>query len=564
MRPQQNPVNPSTPRQLMEIVKAMNLDSVKISEKEKIDRPRKSANPSMVVAANDTTIPESGRNNTLTSMAGAMRRKGMTEVAIAAALQAENQTRCSPPLDEDEVAAIAASVMRYPASDVDDLRKSLTDTGNADRFARRHAREVIYVPGQDWLIWNGLQWRRDGNGRIIEMAKQVARNIYQECIPLTDDGLRGAVAKHAKESHRAQRLKAMLDLARSCPQLVVPNSQLDAHDLLLGTANGVIDLTTGKLQPSRPEDRLTRHSPVAFDPAAQAPQFLAFLSQITGGDQSLMDYLQRVVGYSLTGSTSEQCLFFLYGFGANGKSTFLNLVQEMLGSELAKQTPSETLMVRRNASSSNDIARLQGVRVVCANEIEDGSLLAESFVKQLTGGDMLAARFLYGEFIEFQPKFKLFIAGNHMPAIRGRDEGIWRRIRLIPFDITIPPGQRDKHLQAKLRTELPGILNWAIQGCLAWQKTNLAEPKIIADAVKSYRQKMDLLGAWINDCCTIDHQSEWQVRQAYSSYAQWAEGGGYRPMSEGMFSRDLEVTFKKVKRKDANYFLGITGKPRLR
>ena len=564
MATQSNPKAPSTPRQLLELVKSMQLDSIAIPETGNTKRVPKSGPPRLPMAANDSTIPESGRNNALISMAGVMRRKGMTEAAIAAALQAENQVRCTPPLDEDEVAAIAASIMRYPESDTGELLKSLTDVGNADRFARRYSSRVIFVPGRGWLTWSGLQWQRDEAGHIVELAKQLARSIYQEGTNLDDDEARIAVAKHAKASQQVQRLKAVLDLARSCPELVVPNNQLDAHDLLLGVANGVVDLTTGKLQPTKQEDRITRHSPVTFDPKAECTHFLAFLNQVTGGDKSLMGYLQRVVGYSLTGKTAEQCLFFLYGTGANGKSTFLNLVQEMLGPELARQTPSETLMTRKNTSASNDLARLQGVRAVIANEVEDGSLLAESLVKQLTGGDTVTARFLYSEHIEFQPKFKLFIAGNHKPAIRGRDQGIWRRIRLIPFEVTIPPAQRDKGLQARLRTELPGILNWAIQGCLTWQKTTLKEPHIVTSAVASYRQEMDLLGAWVNDCCMTGPLCEWPARQAYSSYAQWAEGGGYKPMSEGMFSRDLEISFKKAKRKDANYFLGITGKSRLR
>lgn len=564
MAPQHQPTAPGAPRPFLTLVKALQLDRIAVPEDGNAKRKKQGSSSGMPMAANDATIPESGRNNALTSMAGVMRRKGMTEIAIAAALQAENLTRCIPPMAETEVAAIAASIMRYPEADSGSLLKSLTDVGNADRFASRYTGAVIAVPGQGWLTWSGLQWQRDEAGQIMELAKQLVRSIYQEGTALADDEARVAIAKHAKASQQVQRVKAILELAKSSPELIVPNSQLDAHDLWLGVANGVIDLTTGKLQPAQPQDHITRHSPVVFDAQAKCPQFLAFLNQVTGGNKSLTGYLQRVVGYSLTGITTEQCLFFLYGTGANGKSTFLNLVQEMLGNELARQTPSETLMARKNTSASNDLARLQGVRAVIANEVEDGSLLAESLVKQLTGGDTVTARFLYQEHIEFHPKFKLFIAGNHKPAIRGRDAGIWRRIRQIPFEVTIAPEQRDKHLQAKLRAELPGVLNWAIQGCLTWQKTGLAEPQIILDAVASYRQEMDLLAAWINDCCVTGPRCEWQARQAYYSYAQWAEGGGYKPMSEGMFSRDLEISFKKVKRKDANYFQGITDKGRVR
>ena len=552
------------PRPFLTIVKTMQLDSIMVPDNGKTKRVKNSrGSPPTSIAANDSSIPESGRNNTLISMAGAMRRKGMTETAIAAALQAQNLARCTPPLDPGEVDGIAASIMRYPESDGGELLKSLTDTGNACRFGLRHAGRVVYVPGQGWMIWDGLQWQRDDVDHIMEMAKVLSRDIYQEGDALDDNDARIAVARHAKTSQQAPRLKATLELAQSIPELVLKNSELDGHDMLLGVGNGVVNLKTGKLQAAKPEDHITRHSPVIFNAAATCPLFLKFLDQITGACKPLITYLQRVIGYCLTGNAAEQCLFFLYGYGANGKSTFLTVVTDLLGSDLARQTPSETLMARKNSGASNDIARLLGVRVVIANEIEDGSLLAESLVKQMTGGDVMTARFLYGEFIEFVPKFKLFIAGNHKPTIRGRDQGIWRRIHLIPFEVTIAPGQRDKRLSIKLRAELPGILNWAIKGCLAWQKSGLAQPKMVTDAVNSYREEMDLLGQWVAGNCVVGAQYAWPSRQAYGNYKMWAEGGGYKPMSESIFSRELEISFKKDKRKDANYFDGIAQKPSL-
>jgi putative DNA primase/helicase len=513
-------------------------------------------------ASNDGGAPGFGRNNTLTSLAGAMRRKGMTEDTINVALQTENLRRFPDPLDTNEVSGIATSIMRYPAAvEVDELLKSLTDTGNAARFGRHHAGRVIYVSGLGWMVWDGLQWQRDDVGMVMEMAKALARGIYSEGEALADDA-RVAIAKHARSSQQSARLKAMLELAQSVPELVVEPAGLDAHDMLLGVGNGVVNLKNGTLQPANPADRISRHSPVMYDPEAKCPQFLSFIEQVTGGDKDLAKYLQHVVGYSLTGLATEQCLFFLYGNGANGKSTFLNVVTELLGPDLARQTPSETLMARRSSGASNDIARLQNVRVVIANEIEDGSLLAESLVKQMTGGEPMTGRFLYQEYVEFTPKFKLFIAGNHKPTIRGRDNGIWRRIRLIPFTVTIPPEQRDKNLQAKLRAELPGILNWAIAGCRACQKSGLEQPQVVTDAVNNYRLEMDLLGAWIEEKCVVDPKQEWKSRDAYSCYSAWAVGGGYKPMSESVFSRELADKFKREKRRDANHFVGIGRKVR--
>ena len=460
VEPTMPPPQPITPRPVLSIVKGLNLDAEKLPGAKRAQKRVVSSTTAQDTARRDGRIPESGRNNTLTSLAGGMRRKGMSEVAIEAALQAENNSRCDPPLDKSEVSAIAASIMRYPASSPDEVIQSLNDTGNAMRFGARYVGEVIYVPGLGWHVWAASRWCRDGVGKIMELAKQVARDIFKEAAVVSDDSLQKRVCQHASASLKAANLEAVLKLSRSLPELVVGVDQLDSHDMLLGVANGVIDLRTRKLRTAKQDQLITRHSPVVFDAKATCPQFLAFLDQVTGGNKKLALYLQRVVGYALTGSTGDQCLFFLYGSGANGKSVFLNVVKDLLGGDLACQTPSETLMIKRSGGT-NDIARLQNVRAVIANEVEGGTLLAEALVKQMTGGERISARFHYQEFFEYMPKFKLFIAGNHKPVIRGRDNGIWRRIRLIPFTVTIPKAKRDAHLLTKLRAELPGILNWA-------------------------------------------------------------------------------------------------------
>ena len=488
-----------------------------------------------------------------------MRRKGMNADAIEAALQVVNTQKCMPPLDPSEVTAIANSIGRYAAASNENILETLNDTGNAARFARKHDSDTMFVFGLGWHLWDGLRWRRDSVRMVMEMAKAVARSIYKEAATLESDLVRDQVLRHAKSSLNVQRLKAMVELAQSVPELVASSSDLDAHEMLLGVANGVIDLATGNLRPARRTDLLTRHSPVVFDAKAKAPRFVTFIDEITGGDKKLAAYLQRVIGYALTGTANEQCIFFLHGSGANGKSVLLSVVKGLLGRDLARQTPSETLMAKRS-SQTNDIARLQNLRVVIANEVEDGTQLAESLVKQMSGEDTLTARFHYQEFFEFNPVFKLFIAGNHKPVIQGRDNGIWRRVRLIPFDQTIPPARQDKHLQEKLRAELPGILNWAIKGCLDWQKQGLAEPAVVTTAVAAYRAEMDVIQQWIDDRCSVAPAADWKSSEAYYSYSNWAQGSGYKPMALGMFSRDMEKRHPKVKRKDANYFVGIKGR----
>jgi putative DNA primase/helicase len=554
------PVHSARPvsRPYLTIVRGLDLDSVTVSKMEATKR-KKTAGTGANAAANDDCIPESSRNNTLASLAGTMRRKGMSPEAIEAGLQVVNAQRCKPPMDPSEVTAIATSIGRYPTAGSNDILTTLNDAGNATRFARQHVTDAMYVFGLGWFVWSGLYWEHDGVGKVIEMAKAVAKAIYLEAAATEDRIACDFVARHAKSSLNAPRIKAMVEMARSVPELVAKAVDLDSHDMLLGVANGVINLTTGKRQDADRRNRMTRHSPVAFDPTAKAPRFVAFVDEITGGDTKLAAYIQRVIGYALTGRANEQCLFFLHGSGANGKSVLLSVVKALLGSELAKQTPSETLMAKRS-HQTNDIARLQDLRVVIANEVEDGTQLAEALVKQMSGEDTMTARFHYQEYFEFVPKFKLFIAGNHKPMIHGRDDGIWRRVRLIPFDVTIPKAKRDKRLQEKLRAELPGILNWAIKGCLDWQKLGLAEPAAVTKAVGAYRVEMDVIQQWIDERCTVAPSCEWKASMAYGDYRNWAQDSGYKPLALGTFSRDLGKRFTRVKRKDANYFVGIAGR----
>ena len=328
-------VDPSTPSELAEMPGWLpELINAKPSERH------------LSIVANDG-IPEGSRNGTLASLAGSMRARGMTQGAIEAALLTTNAQRCNPPLPDDEVRAIARSIARYEPGSPHEVLRTLTDAGNADRFARQYGDAVRYVPElKAWLVWNGTYWALDSVGAVVEMAKQAAFDIYQEGDHVTDNDVRDKIVRHSKLSQQVQRLEAMLKLARSIPALVVPIDRLDADPWLLGVENGTVDLRTGILMPARREDYITKVGPVAYDADAECPVFLRFLSEIMGDDQALVDYLQRVLGYMLTGETSEQRLFFLYGNGANGKSTLLNVCKGLLGGELCRQTSVETIMAR--------------------------------------------------------------------------------------------------------------------------------------------------------------------------------------------------------------------------
>jgi putative DNA primase/helicase len=330
----------------------------------------------------------------------------------------------------------------------------------------------------------------------------------------------------------------MVELAKSEPGVPVTPERLDADPWVLNVCNGTLDLRTGHLRPHARADLLTKLAPVTYDPGALCPTWEAFLSRILAGDVALIRFVQKVIGYSLTGSTQEQCLFILYGAGANGKSTLIQTISALLG-DYARQTPTESLLVQRGDGVRNDLARLQGARFVSAVEVEGGRRLAEALVKQLTGGDTITARFLYGEHFEFQPMFKLWLAVNHKPVVQGTDHAIWRRLRLIPFTVTIPAAEQDKRLTEKLRAELPGILRWAVEGCLAWQQEGLAPPTAVKRATGDYRAEMDVIAAFIRDCCVVEPQRQVSTSELYAEYRGWCEQMGESAVTQKAFGTAL-------------------------
>lgn len=558
------PARDFQPRPANEVIAGLGLGADRPSNQRTRGSKTRSRPGATSEGASGSVILESARNNTLASIAGSLRRRGLGEVAIEAALQAANLQQCSPPLPKSEVSAIARSISNYAHADSAQVERTLTDVGNAQRFANAYVDRVRFVPERkQWLIWNGQRWAWDDVGEVIELAKAVTKEIYAEADACTDDDTRIAIAKFAKSSQKKERIAAMIDLARSIPDLVAPICSLDRDDWLLGVENGVIDLRTGKRRESTQEDLITRQAPVHYDRGAKCPTFEKFLRTIFKNDRQMIAYIQRVMGYALTGMTTEQCLFFLYGLGANGKSVLLNVLLALLGGDYAIQTATETLMVKRNVDGSNaspDLARLKDIRLTTANEVEDGSLLAEARVKELTGGDKITARFLYGTQFDFVPKLKLIIAGNHKPIIRGHDHGIWRRIKLIPFEVTIPEAQRDPALLDKLRAELPGILNWAIRGCLAWRKSGLKAPASVLHAVKEYHDEMDIMGQWIGERCSLGPTLSWKAGDAYMSYSMWCGTNGFKAMTSTSFGRKLGERFTSKKQNTGKFYFGIGAK----
>jgi putative DNA primase/helicase len=408
----------------------------------------------------------------------------------------------------------------------------LTDLGNAKRLVAQHGNDIRYChTWRKFLIWDGSRWRQDEDGEAERRAKDTVRRLYSEASLLTDDDSRAELVKWARASESRSRIVAMVELAKSEPGVPVSPKELDANPWLLNCQNGVIDLRTGELLQHRRDDLCTKIVPIVFDPDAQCPIFKQFLRQILRENVELIRFVQRCIGYSLTGSTVEQVFFILWGSGANGKSTLLEILRMVLG-DYGRTADAALLMHRSHDGPRNDVARLAGARLVSTSETEAGRNLAEVLVKQLTGNDKVAARFLYSEFFEFDCQFKLFLTTNHKPVIKGTDNAIWRRIRLIPFDVTIPEEKQDKDLPRKLRSELPGILAWAVRGCLRYQECGLGQPEKVSAATQSYREEMDVLGGFLRDRCILDKLAKVANRQLYRAYKEWCESTGEKPLTQ--------------------------------
>ncbi len=497
-------------------------------------------------------IPSGERNKVLTSMAGTMRRRGMEEAEILAALEVANERRCSPPLETSEVERIAHSIARYePAGEtvrISDISVNgrgsqhppesfnLTDLGNAARLVAHHGQDLRYCyPWGAWLIYDGRRWAVDDTGEIHRRAKQTVKEIYREASAAADDEVRKAIAKHAVRSESENRIQAMISLAKS--EVPVMPAELDASPWLMNVLNGTVNLRTGELQEHLREDLITKIAPVEYDPEATAETWEAVLERVLPSEP-VRAFFKRLCGYAISGDVSEHVLPVLYGTGANGKSTILNALLEAAG-EYGMQAAPDLLIAKRGGHPT-EVADLFGMRVVASIEVEDGRRLAEALVKSLTGGDKVRARRMRQDFWQFDPTHTAFLCTNHKPEIRGTDHAIWRRIRLIPFTETIPPAEQDKKLPQKLRAELPGILAWAVEGCLEWQREGLKAPDEVRKATGAYRSEMDVIGAFLRDECEIDNSYSATFKEVYDRYEEWCGEGGERPETRRKFNARLK------------------------
>lgn len=434
------------------------------------------------------------------------------------------------------------------------------DMGNAERFLDLFGEDFRYnYTDKTFLYWDDCRWATDLDGVAKRAADKAIDEMRQESEWYESSGdsdTAKAFAKHIKASRSAKSKENMLKEIQH--HILIMPFQLDKHKMAFNVPNGTLSLKSGQLVPAKRDYFITKFSPVEFTDNADCPMWRRFLDDIFGGDKELIRYIQKAVGYSMTGDTSEQCVFFLYGTGRNGKSTFLDVLREIFGDYVSNIQP-ETIMVKNSMGNgiNSDIARLKGARMVTTVEPNEGVRLNEGLIKQLTGDDAVTARKLYGNEFEFKPEFKLWMATNHKPIIRGTDDGIWRRIHMIPFTVQIPVDKVDRQLKSKLEREYPAILRWAVEGCLLWQREGLKQPRAVLDMTREYRREMDVISGFLDDRCEVGEGFSAKSSELYAAYSAWCEANTEFKMSNTKFSVEMEKRFSKVAKKTGKYFLGL-------
>lgn len=412
-----------------------------------------------------------------------------------------------------------------------------TDVGNGKRLVRLFGANMRWCQALGWVVWDGRSWTRDRTGQVDRYAKESARLMRIEAEAIRDDAERKAARKHALASEKMDRIRSAIEGARTEPGMAIRAEEFDAHPHLMAVENGTLDVLHGTLRESRREDLLTKRSPVVFDEDARCPRWEWFLNWAMKENGALTNFLQLAFGYSMTGFTGEQCLFLLHGGGGNGKSTFLKATTYVMG-EHASNADFTTFLQRPGTGPRPDLARLAGARYVTAVEPDQGAKFSESVLKAITGGDLLTARFLYAEEFQFLPQLKLWLSANHKPRITGTDHAIWRRIRLIPWLNEVV--KKDPSLDADLRAEAPGILNWALDGARAWAETRaLTIPEAVQGATDAYRHEEDRIADFLEDCCDVGPEHHVKAADLYLAYKKWAESGGEFVQSQTRFGRSM-------------------------
>jgi len=482
--------------------------------------------------------------------AGALRQQGFDYDGMLESLRRDFGLNMAVRDGDLKLIAQAACPVRLPY---------LTEIDAAKAFVSRYGNDLRYCArAGGWLVYSNGRWAKDENGEVFRLAERVTSNIADAAFLTTDLDERKRINDFAKQLRRRRVLENMVGAAAWQKEVAIGDPTVfDADPWLFNVANGTIDLRTGDLLEHDRANLLTKIVPIKYDPNARCPRWLQFLDEVFAGDAETVAFVRRVIGYTLTGSNREQAMFVCYGVGHNGKSTLFGIVRNILG-DYGDETSSSTFMDRQSGGMTNDLAKLHGARFVSAIETGERSNLAEGLVKAVTGGDRISARFLHQEFFSFEPVFKLWLATNHKPVIKGTDRGIWRRVHLIPFMECFEGTRDDKGLRPRLEAELSGILTWAVQGCLEWQQHGLQVSSTVANATANYRAEMDLFAGFIEEKCLVEESACAGSGELYQSYRSWAEANGERPLSQKWFALRLsDRGFNQQRSKKKRLWMGL-------
>lgn len=518
--------------------------------KPKLSGPKPRTAPSVVDTGE--VVREGGRHHFLLRHAGRLRRQGLSPAAIEAALQVVNLERCDPPQTEAEVARIAHDIGAKPAGDPvlppapppsapplqDDADPvapiQYSDDAIAQLFSLQHQEDLRYVPEWGWLRWDGTRWARTPDVLVMDMARRICRLVATEAREDPEAGQESTRRKLAARISSAATAAAVERLARGAPEHLSDARIWDSDPYLLNTPGGAVELRTGRLRPHRREDYCTKITKAT--PRGRSERWERFLERVTTPE--IAAYLKRLAGYALTGSTQEECFTYLYGQGGNGKGTFLNTLTSIMG-DYAIVTSAETFLETRHDRHPTEIAKMQGARLVAAQEVDEGARWNEARLKELTGRDPITARFMRKDEFTFLPQLTLIFAGNHRPQLKSTDAAIRRRFHLVPFEQQIPESERDPRLKDNLLAEADAIMAWAVEGALDWQEVGLSPPDSIRSATESYLDSEDTFGLWLDECCIVgaDHQEAGSL--LYASFKRWKEARGEGVPSLTRFGRTL-------------------------
>lgn len=457
--------------------------------------------------------------------------------------------------------------LRYALSHIFDAEKkdkeypirSYDDTGNADRFIDRygHLYKHSYITNK-FYIYDGQKWKVDDRGAIRKLIDEMIESIKNEKVlhseDVTEEEAREAFQKYYKKTRGTQSKKNIMN--ELMHRKTVRPDEFDKDDMLLNVANGYIDLTSRELYKHDINRMFSQIANTDYSEKMQPAVWLDFLNDIFAGDKAVIRYIQKALGYSLTGSTREQIMFILFGKGRNGKSIFVETIAEILGN-YSNNMQAKSLMVQKNDNVNTDIARLSKARFVTSSEPNEGFRFDEGLIKQLTGGDKVTARFLYAEEFEYTPKFKIWVSTNHKPIIRGTDDGIWRRLVLIPFDVQIPEEKVDKDLKYKLLREAPAILNWMAEGAYMWMREGLELPEKLKDAGQTYRTEMDVVEQFVQEKCKRAEGVKETGKALYEEYKKWADENNEYKMDKNKFGKKLKEKFRSKKMNNGVNYLGV-------